>query len=56
MIYEIITEHGHPNFIVSDSGPNFRGEFIASLQEIDIDHASTAAYLAKANGKAEKSV
>ena len=56
MISEIITDHGCPKLIVSDSGPSFRGEFVASLQEMHIDHTSTAAYLAKTNGKAEKSV
>ena len=53
MISEIITDHGCPKLIVSDSSPSFRGEFVASLQEMNIDHTSTAAYLAKTNEKAE---
>ena len=56
MISDIITDHGCPKLVVSDSGPSFCGEFVTSLQEMHIDHTSTDAYLAKTNGKAEKSV
>ena len=56
MISDIIADHGRPKLVVSDSGPSFHGEFVAGLQALHVDHTSTSAYLAKTNGKAEKSV
>merc|ERR1711954_231 len=41
MVSDIITDHGCPKLIVSDSGPSFHGEFVTSQQELHIDHTST---------------
>ena len=52
MLSDVIAEHGRPKLVVSDSGPSFRGEFVASLQALHIDHSSPFSYLAKTNGRA----
>lgn len=49
-------EHGWPNVIRSDGGPQFRGEFNNFCQEHGIKHQKSSAYNSESNGLAEAAV
>ena len=49
-------EHGLPNEIVSDNGPQFRSEFKAFCDELNITHTTSSPHHSQSNGLAESAV
>ena len=50
----IVYRFGLPLKVVTDNGPEFKGEFSALLEELSIQHVFTSAYNPHANGMVER--